>query len=73
MAQYNCDVWTKRSEILSPLTKLTKGTKNGPIKWTPECETALQEIKQIIAKEVLLDYPDFSKNSQFIQMYQIYN
>ena len=31
MVQYYRDVWPKRSEILSPLTELTKGTKNGPI------------------------------------------
>ena len=30
-------------------------------KWTLEWDTAFQEIKKIIAKEVLLAYPDFSK------------
>ncbi|GFH61170.1 hypothetical protein CTEN210_17646 [Chaetoceros tenuissimus] len=65
MIQYYRDVWPKQSEILAPLTNLIRG-KNGskkraPVKWTKECEEAFVQIKAVIAKEILLAYPDFSK------------
>ena len=41
----------------------TKGgpTKNGPIEWTTAFTDAFQQIKALIAKEIVLAYPDFSK------------
>ena len=62
MVQYYRDLWPRRSEILLPLTDLTKGKdKKGPIEWTPECENAFITMKRLIAKQVLLAYPDFNK------------
>ena len=61
MVQYYRDLWPKRSEILLPLTDLTKGAKQGPIVWTPQAENAFIEMKRIIARETILAYPDFNK------------
>jgi hypothetical protein len=62
MVQYYRDLWPRRSEILLPITNLTKGQKKkGPIEWTPECENAFETIKRLIARDTLLAYPDFNK------------
>lgn len=61
MVQYYRDLWPKRSEILVPITELTKGNKNGPIKWTARCDDAFRNMKALIAKDVLLAYPDFTR------------
>ena len=40
----------------------TKGPKKKSlIKWTPECESAFETIKCLIAKDIILAYPDFNK------------
>ena len=72
MVQYYQDMWAKRSEILAPLsdlvgecgeTKTTKKnkTKKSPWRWDPIHQTAFDNVKATIAKEVVLAYPDFSK------------
>ena len=63
MVQYYCELWLKCSEILAPLTELTKDgpTKNCPFKWTPDCIEAFKKMKALIAKETILAYPDFSE------------
>ena len=62
MVQYYRDLWPRRSEILIPLTNLTKGkARKGPIEWTPECENAFVSLKRIIARETILAYPNFNK------------
>ena len=64
MVQFYRDVWPKRSEILLPITELTKGVKknsNVQVAWTKECEVAFNKIKKLIARETLLAYPDFNK------------
>jgi hypothetical protein len=52
MVQYYRDLWPKRSEILAPLTELTKGgpKDKSPITWTPQCNEAFQKMKALIAK-----------------------
>ena len=59
MVQYYRGLCLKRSEILSPLTELTKGVplKNGPIKWTLACTESFQKMKSIAAKDTILAYP----------------
>ena len=57
-------MWIHRSHVLTPLTKLQdKGVK---FKWSKEQQTAFDNIKKIIAKEVLLSYPDFSTKPFYI-------
>jgi len=57
-------MWTKRSHILAPLASLT--SKTAKWSWGEVEQTAFDQIKKIVAKEVLLSYPDFTK---LFQMY----
>jgi transposase InsO family protein len=59
------DMYPKRSHILAPLTELTKH-KGKVLPWTQECEKAFNNIRSIMAQEVLLRYPDHN------QPYHIY-
>jgi hypothetical protein len=74
LVQYYQDMWAKRSEeMLAPLTDLvgecgkTKTTtklnknKKKPWWWDPIHQQAFDNFKAVIAKEVDLVYPDFSK------------
>lgn len=65
LIQYYRDIWPRRSHILAPIVDLTKGydkkKKLKPIKWTPQCEKAFQEIKAVVAKETLLAFPNFKE------------
>jgi len=60
----NCyrDMWIKRSHVLAPLAQLT--SKTTKFKWGEPQSKAFKMAKRIIAKEVLLAYPDFSKPFQ---------
>ena len=68
--QYYRDIWEKRTDLLAPLTDLVaecgisknkKKKKPKPWRWEEEHDSAFQKIKQIIARDVVLAYPDFSK------------
>jgi hypothetical protein len=61
MVQYYRDLWPRRSHLLQPFTDVSTGKKNQPITWTPELESAFKAVKQMISKETLLTYPDWSK------------
>jgi RNase H-like domain found in reverse transcriptase/Integrase zinc binding domain len=51
-------MWPRRSHLLAPLTALTgKGT----FTWTAECQHAFDEMRRIIAEDVLLVYPDVNQ------------
>ena len=59
IVNYYRDMWPRRSEILAPLTKLT--SKMTKFKCLTEHEEAFQDMKKVIAREVILAYPDFEK------------
>ncbi len=65
MVNYHRDMWPHRSHILSPLTAKTgapkKGVKAPPLKWTLEMQKAIEEMKALMAAEVLCAYPDHNK------------
>ena len=72
MVQYYRDIWEKRSELLAPLTDLVgecghtketrrKGTKKKPWYWAECHQKAFDATKKVIARDVLLAYPDYSK------------
>ena len=46
------------SKIAAPLNKLLE--KNKPFVWTEECTKAYQELKDLLLKEPVVAYPDFS-------------
>jgi hypothetical protein len=59
--QYYRDMWRRRSHILSPLTEVSSGPKNKKIIWNDKLESAFLELKRMVSKETLLNYPDWSK------------
>jgi hypothetical protein len=59
MVNYYRDMWVRRSHVLAPLAELTSKTVKW--KWTEEHQTAFDDMKKIIAKEVLLAYPNFDE------------
>ena len=59
IVNYYRDMWIKRSHVLAPLAGLTS-TKT-KWQWGPQQEAAFKMAKRIIAKEVMLAYPDFNK------------
>jgi hypothetical protein len=70
-------MWPHRSLILSPLTTKTgapkKGVKTPPFKWTPEIQKAFEEMKDLMAAEVLCAYPDHNKPIKYTLMHPIIN
>ena len=72
MVQYYRDLWARRSEVLAPLTSLvgecghTKVTRANNTKkrkwyWDTVHQKAFDDVKATIAKDVVLAYPDFSR------------
>jgi hypothetical protein len=59
MVNYYRDMWVRRSELLVPLTSMT--SKKFKFNWTDEHQKAFDNIKKIICREVMLNFPDFSK------------
>ena len=59
MINYYRDMWIRRSEVLAPLAALTSKTTKW--EWTDVHQKAFETIKQIVGRETLLSYPDFSK------------
>ena len=72
MVQYYRDLWEKRSHLIAPLTDLigecgeTKATRKKKTKkkkfyWSDVHEQAFEAIKKVIAREVMLAYPDYNE------------
>ena len=59
IVNYYRDMWVRRSHVLAPLASLTSKTTKW--NWGPQQQKAFAAAKKIIAREVLLAYPDFSK------------
>lgn len=62
LVNYYRHMWRKRSHILAPLTALASNSV--PFKWTDEHQAAFEEVKRTISKEVMLNFPDYSKGFQ---------
>jgi len=60
----NCDrdMWVRQSHVLAPLAALMSNTTK--LKWEPQHRKAFAVAKRIIAKEMLLAHPDFTKPFQ---------
>ena len=59
MINHSKDMWKHRSKTLAPLTAFT--STNLKFKWTSVEQQAFDDMKKVIAGEVLLSYPDFSQ------------
>ena len=69
--QYYRDMWPRRSHTLAPLTDLissknisgsqSKTDKLRKIDWTQECQEAFDTMKRLVARDVLLAYPQFDQ------------
>ena len=59
----NCSLMTKC------LSNWTVGNKSKKVVWTEEMEARFQELKEEIAKDVMLAYPDYSKTARKIELY----
>ena len=59
IVNYYRDMWIKRSHVLAPLAGLT--SSKATWQWGPQQQAAFDMAKKIIAKEVMLAYPDFNK------------
>ena len=59
IVNYYRDMWIRRSHVLAPLAALT--SKNAKWKWTEVHQQSFEKAKRIIAREVMLAHPDFSK------------
>ena len=59
MVNYYRDMWICRSHVLAPLTALTSSEVK--FVWTDKERKAFNVMKQILSKDTLLAYPDFSK------------
>ena len=62
VVNYYRDMWIKRSHMLAPLASLTSKTVKW--KWGDKERAAFKMAKRIMAQEVMLAYPDFSKPFQ---------
>ena len=72
MVQYYRDLWAKCSNMLAPFTSLVgecdhikvtraKKTKKVPWHWDEVYQKAFDALKAVIAKDVTLAYPCYSK------------
>jgi hypothetical protein len=65
MVNYYRDMWPHRSHILAPITVKTgtpkKGVKPPAFQWTPDMQKACDQMKALMAANVLCAYPDHNK------------
>ena len=72
MVQYYRDIWHRRSHIIALLTDLlsevghtkvtkAKGTKKKAWYWSSHHQETFEQIKQTLAREVILAYPTYGK------------
>ena len=60
LVNYYRDIWARRSHLLQPLTALT--STKVKFKLTDVEQWAFNKIKQIVAVDTLLIYPDFNEH-----------
>ena len=62
IVNYYRDMWIRRSHVLAPLAALTSKTTKW--EWGPKQQAAFDMAKKVIARHVILAYPDFTKPFQ---------
>ncbi len=65
MVNYYHDMWSHRAHVLTPLTAKTgapkKGKKQAKFLWTPEIQSAFEQMKALMAMDALCAYPNHNK------------
>ncbi len=65
MVNYYRDLWPHRLHILALLAAKTGATKKGekhpPFQWTPEMQKAFDQMKALMAEDVLCAYPNHNE------------
>ena len=61
MVNFYRDLWLHRSHILAPLNKMARTKTKKDWYWTKSEQTAFMEAKEMLMKETLLAFPDFTK------------
>jgi hypothetical protein len=65
MVNYYRDMWPHRLHFLASLTAKTgvpkKGEKHPPFQWTPDIQKAFDQLKALMAADVLCAYPNHNK------------
>ena len=59
LANYYHNMWERRSHKLAPLTNIISSKMK--FKWNKIKQGKFNEIKWIVARDTLLDYPDFNE------------
>ena len=57
------------STVAKPLTSCTSGPKKKKIEWSKEMDTAFEEIKNKLAEEISLSFPDYRKTASTLELY----
>ena len=66
LINYYKDMWPKRAHILSPLTELC--STRTKFKWTDAHEASFQQMKKLVAEDVLLRFPDLYTDASKYQL-----
>jgi hypothetical protein len=61
LVNYYRDYIPRLSEIMFPLTELTRKGQPNIVQWSDNCEKAFQTLKQLLTSEPILQLPDFDK------------
>jgi hypothetical protein len=65
MVNYYRDMWPHRLQSFAPLTAKSgapkKGEKPPPFQWTPEMPMEFEQMKALMAADVLFAYPDHNR------------
>ena len=57
------------AEIGKPLYVYTGGKGNAKLSWTPEMDRAYQELKEALAMDVKLAFPDYSSSAEPLELF----
>ena len=57
MVQYYMDMWTIKSNVLSPLTEAASSPRGGKILWNDALDRYFTELERMVSTETLLSYP----------------
>jgi len=61
LVNYYKKLYYRRSHILEPLTRISSSKTKFQTQWGPDQDAAFARIKQLMSRQVLLHFPDFTK------------